>query len=77
MLVQVDAAGAAGGLGTDAERHHVEGDLGPVHLHPGAEGGAQGEEGVRVQLSEVGVPTAIWGNEGEEGRNDERGGKTK
>ena len=59
VVVEVDPAGSAGGLGPDADPQGVEGDFGPVHLEVGAERRAQGQRGVCVELAEVEVPTRL------------------
>lgn len=57
VLVQVDPAGRADGLRPDSNHHRVKGHLGAILLHPGAEGRSQGEGGVSIDLSQVGVQT--------------------
>lgn len=57
VLVQVDPASRTDRLWPDPNRHGVKCNLGAVLLHPRAEGGSQGEWGVGVDLSEVGVHT--------------------
>ena len=60
----MDPAGSAGGLGPDTDHQGVEGDLGPVGPQVGAEGGAQGQRGVRVELAELEVPAELWRSKG-------------
>lgn len=57
VLIQMDTASRTDGLWLDPNHHGVKCNLGVVILHPGTKGGSQGERGVGVDLSEVGVHT--------------------
>lgn len=60
VLVQMDLTTRTDGHGPDPDCYRVKGHFSTVLLHQSTEGRRQGEPGVSIDLSEVGVRTKTW-----------------